>query len=240
MYINSKSNDRIKDIKKLYEKKYRDLENKFIIEGYHLVEEAYNNKQLELVITSNEEQYKDIETINTTDEIIKYIVDLPSPQNIIGVCKKLDEKELGNKILILDNIQDPGNLGTLIRSSVAFEIDTIILSDDTVDLYNPKVIRSTQGMIFKINIIRCNLDNKLQELKQDGYYLYGTKMENGNNIKDINIKDKYCIILGNEGNGINKKYIDECNELVYIKMNSNCESLNVAVAGSIVLYELSR
>ena len=155
MNIDSKQNKTIKETKKLYDKKYRDLNNKFIVEGKHLVDEAYKAGVLEYIITSGDYDL-DVKTFTTTDEIIKYMTNLPSPQNIIGVCKKNEKQNIGDKILILDQVQDPGNLGTLIRSSVAFDIDTIVLSDNSVDLYNPKVIRSTQGMLFNINIIKTN------------------------------------------------------------------------------------
>ena len=172
--------------------------------------------------------------------VMKYISELDSVPKIIGICKKMNEKELGNKILVLDEIQDPGNLGTIIRSGVAFNVDTIVLSKNSVDVYNPKVIRATQGMIFNINIIIRDLESFIPELKNNGYKIYGTRVDNGKNIKNIEKIEKTCIIMGNEGNGVSKSILDMCDEYIYIDMNASCESLNVAVATSIILYELDK
>jgi len=139
---------------------------------------------------------------------------------------------------MLDDIQDPGNLGAIIRSAVAFNIDTIILSNNTVDLYNSKVIRSTQGMMFKLNIIRTDLKEMIKELKEKNYHILATNVTNGKNIKELEKTEKLCIIMGNEGNGVSQELLNMSDEYIYIKMNEECESLNVAVATSIILYEL--
>ena len=171
-------------------------------------------------------------------DIMKKISNLDSPPKVIGICKLLEEKEIGDRVLILDGIQDPGNLGTIIRSAVAFNIDTIILSNDTVDMYNSKVIRSTQGMLFYINIIRTDLMEVLPELKKNNYTIYTTNVTNGIDIKKCEKQNKFALIVGNEGNGVSKKVSDYADYTIYIKTNNNVESLNVAVATSILLYEL--
>ena len=140
---------------------------------------------------------------------------------------------------MLDEIQDPGNLGTIIRSSVAFNIDTIILSKTCVDLYNSKVIRSTQGMLFHINIIISDLKEIVMNLKKENYQILSTKVDGGKNIKEFKTSDKLAIIMGNEGNGVSAEIMNLSDNFVYIDMNKNCESLNVAVATSIILYELN-
>lgn len=239
MYIESLSNKKIKELNKLKTKKYRDQENLFLVEGYHLVSEAYNAGILKevLVLKYNEVSF-DCNIIYTTEEILKYLSDVDTPQNIIGVCKKIDNNKIGKKIVILDDIQDPGNLGTIIRSSVAFNFDTIILSNNSVDLYNPKVIRSTQGMLFKVNIIRCDLSEIIPNLKKDGYRVLATKVTDGKDVKTLEKLEKLCIIMGNEGNGVSDKILSLADDFIYIKMNDACESLNVGVATSILLYEL--
>ena len=138
---------------------------------------------------------------------------------------------------MLDGIQDPGNLGTIIRSAVAFNFDTVVLSRNTVDLYNPKVIRSTKGMLFNMNIIVRELDSFINEL--DGYIIYGTDVINGNNIRDIDVADKLGIVIGNEGRGISSNVKDLCDKFIYIDMNNDCESLNASVAASILMYEVN-
>lgn len=239
MIITSLENKEIKRITKLKNKKYRDEVQEFIVEGEHLVEEAYKNRILKKVILLVDEKIDiDVEKIYVTYEIIKKISNLDSPPKVIGICKLLEEKEIGNKILILDGIQDPGNLGTIIRSAVAFNIDTIILSDDTVDMYNSKVVRSTQGMLFHINIIRKNLMNILPRLKNNNYTLYTTNVTNGTDIKKCEKTNKFALIVGNEGNGVSKEVADYADYSIYIKTNNSVESLNVAVATSILLYEL--
>ena len=239
MYIESLSNKKIKELNKLKTKKYRDLEGLFLVEGYHLVTEAYNAGILkEVLVLKDSEVSFDCNIIYTTEEILKYLSDVDTPQFIIGVCKKIDNNKIGNKVVILDDIQDPGNLGTIIRSSVAFNFDTIILSNNSVDLYNPKVIRSTQGMMFKINIIRCEIENIIPELKGKGYKVLSTKVTGGKDVKTLEKLEKLCIIMGNEGNGVRDSILSLSDDFIYIKMSSACESLNVGVATSIILYEL--
>ena len=141
---------------------------------------------------------------------------------------------------MLDNIQDPGNLGTIIRSSVAFNIDTLVLGSGCVDLYNPKVIRATQGLLFHQNIIERNLEELITELKKENYVILGTDVTNGKELKTLPKYDKYALIMGNEGHGIDPRINSLCDESIYIEMNNNCESLNVAVACSIILYQLNK
>lgn len=241
MLYTSTENKKIKYIKKLGRKKYRDEYNEFLIEGEHLVLEAYKKGILkELILEQGVDFNIDIDKSYVTSNVLKYISDLDTPPKIIGICSKLKEKEIGNKVLILDDIQDPGNLGTIIRSSVAFNIDTIVLSKSSVDLYNSKVLRATQGMLFNINIVQKDLIELIQELKQNNYKIYGTKVNGGKSLKNVEKSQKFAIIMGNEGNGVKEDILDLCSDYIYIDMNESCESLNVAVAASIILYELNK
>ena len=241
MIYTSVSNEHIKDIKKLNKKKYRDLNNKFIVEGEHLVLEALKNNLIEEVLVLEGNNYNfDVKTNYVTLNVLKYITELDNPAKIIGICKKKNDIIKGNKILILDEIQDPGNLGTIIRSSVAFDIDTIILSRTGVDLYNSKVIRATQGMIFNINIVTGNLKEEVKKLKENNYKILTTRVDNFKLVSTIEKNNKFAIIIGNEGQGVSKELQDLSDEFIYIKMNKKCESLNAGVAASIILYELSR
>ena len=239
MIITSLNNPTIKEISKLKNKKYRDLTNTYLVEGNHLVEEAYKNNLLTKIILLEDTICNyDIEKIYITKEVMKKLTELDTPNKIIGIVKKNTPLPIGNKILILDNIQDPGNLGTIIRSSVAFDIDTIVLSPNTVDIYNPKVIRSTQGMIFYTNIITLELKEFINEIKTKNYTIFGTNVRNGKNIKEITLPEKFALVLGNEGQGVSKEIESLCDDNIYIKMSSKCESLNVSVATSILLYEV--
>ena len=239
MIITSLNNPTIKEISKLKNKKYRDLTNTYLVEGDHLVEEAYKNNLLTKIILLEDTICNyDIEKLYVTKEVMKKLTELDTPNKIIGIVKKNTPLPIGNKILILDNIQDPGNLGTIIRSSVAFDIDTIVLSPNTVDIYNPKVIRSTQGMIFYTNIITLELKEFINEIKTKNYTIFGTNVRNGKNIKEITLPEKFALVLGNEGQGVSKEIESLCDDNIYIKMSSKCESLNVSVATSILLYEV--
>lgn len=240
MLITSLNNEHIKEILKLKEKKYRDLSNTFLIEGRHLVLEAHREKKIvELILEQDELFPLDTNTLYVSSNVMKKLSDLSTPSNVMAVVEKLDEKPIGEKILILDNVQDPGNLGTIIRSAVAFNFDTIVLSPKTVDLYNPKVVRSTQGMMFHTNIIIREPVNFINELKSEGYKIVGTKVTNGVDVRDSKTYSHFALIIGNEGKGMSEELSELCDEYLYIKMNDQCESLNAAVAASILMYEIS-
>lgn len=242
MLYTSTQNEKIKNLRKLNNKKFRDENSLFLIEGEHLVLEAYKNGYLkELLLEENTSLSINVPTSYLTRNVMKFISELDNPSNIMGVCTKLvEQEELENKILVLDNVQDPGNLGTIIRSAVAFNIDTIILSDDTVDLYNSKVIRASQGMIFKINIVRKSLLEVIPNLKKQGYRIYATNVKNGKSLKNVEKVSKFAIIMGNEGLGVKESISSLADDFLYIDMAKECESLNVAVAASIILYELDK
>jgi TrmH family RNA methyltransferase len=242
--ITSLDNDRIKGYLKLKDRKYRKKTNTFIVEGRHLVLEAYKaGKIIELILEKDEVLPLDLPIVYVTNEIINRISEMENPSTIMALCK-MDEKEeiIGERILMLDGIQDPGNLGTIIRSSLAFNVDTIVLSPECVDLYNPKVIRSTQGMIFGINIIRKELETVIEELKQKEIPVYGTNVEYGEDVTCLKEKDKssYGLVMGHEGQGVRREILDMCDKFLFIDMNDKVESLNVAVATSILLYELNK
>lgn len=241
MLYTSTDNKKIKEIKKLNQKKYRDISNTFLIESEHLIEEAYKNGYLlELLLEENSNYKLDVKTSYLSKNVIKYITELETPTNILGICSKIKEKEIGNKVLILDEIRDPGNLGTIIRSAVAFNIDTVVLGENAVDLYNSKVVRASEGMLFNINIVKRDIKTLIEELKNKDYKILGTKVNGGKSLKSIEKSEKICIIMGNEGKGVNEDILSLCDEYIYIDMSKRCESLNVGVATSIILYELSR
>ena len=239
MLITSFNNEHIKYLMKLKERKYRNRENKFLIEGEHLVLEAYKAGLLEELILEKDVLFPiDVATTYVTYDIITKLSDTITPSSIMGVVKKKKELSVGNKIIILDDIQDPGNLGTIIRSALAFNFDTVVLSPNTVDLYNSKVIRSTQGMIFHINVIVCELSDLLLRLKEDGYKIIGTKVTSGGDVKMSKTYSHFALIIGNESRGMDENLEKFCDENLYIRMNDACESLNAAVAASILMYEL--
>lgn len=244
--ITSLENKKIKYINKLKNKKFRDEEGIFVIETKHLVEEAYKSgflTELYLIDTNIESNILEDDKINKyqiTKEIMNKISFLESPSNFLGLVKKLPTLNYGNRLIILDNIQDPGNLGTIIRSAVAFNLDTLILSNDCVDLYNDKTIRSSEGMLFKLNILRKDLNTFLTELKNNNYTIYGTDVINGNIVGEIKFPKKYAIIIGNEGKGLKSTLKNLVDQNIYIPMSPNAESLNAGIAASIIMYEMSK
>ena len=168
MLITSVHNEHIKELVKLKEKKYRDESNAFLVETKHLALEAYKAGLLkELILEQNEIFPLDVETLYVSKEILKKLSSTVTPSNVMAVVeKRKQEEKYGEKVLILDRIQDPGNLGTIIRSAVAFNIDTIVCSPDTVDFYNPKVVRASQGMLFHIPIFVENTNKLIIKLKK--------------------------------------------------------------------------
>ena len=242
MLYTSTSNSKIKDLKKLQLKKYREQTKTFLVEGEHLVEEAYKAGYLkELFLLEGMETELNVPTSYLTREVLHFLTEVEAPQPVLGVCRRKENQlELGNHILVLDGIQDPGNLGTIIRSAVAFHVDEIVLGNGTVDPFNAKVIRSSQGMIFKTAFLEEDLMAFLPKLKEREYAILGTSVIDGKDVRNIEKMEKFAIIMGNEGNGMQRELYPLCDSFLYIKMNEECESLNVGVATSIILYELDK
>ncbi len=235
--IESLTNAKIKHALKLKQKKYRNEFHEFLVDGNHLVEEAYKTGNLQTVYSTDQSRFKDIETFQVTETIMKRLSELGTDQGIVGVCQKPKSKELSDNILILDHIQDPGNMGTLIRTAAAFGFDTII-SEHSVDYYNEKVIRSSQGGVFHVDIREENI---LDFIKQHPEYTYyGTEVSNGHDIGSHPFKEaKRAIVLGNEGNGVRDEVKQAVNINITIPMAST-ESLNVGIAGGILMFEAYR
>lgn len=233
MLITSLDNPKIKYLAKLNQSKFRRAEGKFIVEGKHLVEEAKRqNVLVEAYSTIEKDGY-----IQITPQIMKKITNTDTLVTEIGLCQMLKKNELSDKILLLDGVQDPGNMGALMRSAKAFGFETIILGDGSVDIYNDKVIRSSQGAIFKLNFIQENIAKFIIDHKD--YQFYGTDVVNGISIDEVENKGKLGIVLGNEGNGIKEETKAQLKKNIYIPMEDT-ESLNVSVAGGILMYELRK
>ncbi len=248
--ITSTSNETIKYFISLNDKKTRMNAKRFIVEGYHLVNEASKTNLLEAIISTDEKELKKINNVRrylVNDAIINKIATTKNPQNILGIVKMLDHnitnllpiiKGNKTKLIMLDDVNDPGNLGTIIRTAAGLGYDGIIMSPNTVDLYNEKVIRSTQGVMFKIPIIKANLQEVIKLLKKEKVFCIGTALTNAKDVKHITKKDKFAICLGNEAKGISKEVLDNMDENVRIAMNNDVESLNVSIAAGIIMYEI--
>ena len=255
--ITSKDNDLIKNIKKLKEKKYRDLENKFIVEGIKMVQEAIkeNAKVNKIVVcedcindgTLEKELLYEIakqDCIYVTEKVFQTITDVETPQGILAVIEKENSEDRisydEDIIVTLDGIQDPGNLGTILRTLDSVNLKQIVLSEKTVDAYSPKVVRSTMGAIYRVNIIKSkNIIETLKNMKKHKYEIVATSLQTDKTIYDVDYKNK-VIVIGNEANGVSKEVLELSNEKVKIPMSGQTESLNAAVATGVILYEYVR
>ena len=235
--IDSVNNEKVKYFKRLRDKKYILEEKKYIVESEHLVEEAYKSGLLLEVITSKSNVNYDIKTTLVSEKVLKSISLLPSVPNIMGVVKYKEGNEIvGNKIVLLDNVQDPGNVGTIIRSALAFNVDTVILSNDSVNLFNDKMIRSSEGTIFKMNVIKMDLRSAIEKIHSLGIKVYYADMNGTIDLDNAKIND-YALVLGSEGKGISDYIKELSDESINIPMNNLCESLNVSVTGGIIMYK---
>lgn len=255
--IASKDNEFIKHIKKLKDKKYRDLNNEYMIEGIKLVKEAIQEKaEIKQIIICEECDNTEIIPKELTYEIAKYeciyvtkqifnsITEVKNPQGILAVVSK-ENTENGidysqDIIVALDDLQDPGNLGTILRTVDSIGLTQILVSKGTADCFNPKVVRSTMGAIFRVKIIECeDLKNTLKEMKNHHFKIMVTSLQTNNSIYDVDYNKK-VIVVGNEANGVEKEIQDMADEKVKIPMLGKTESLNASVATGIVLYEYVR
>jgi len=244
-FISSSKNQRIKDIKKLNETKYRNKTNKFLVEGKKCVEEALKIDGLciELLLLEDEiDIYFDLvqKTPNVTyvsNEILSYLTSTVTPQNIICVCNK--EKLAINKekgfIIALDGISDPGNLGAIIRTADAVDASEVVLLNDCVDFLNPKVIRASMGSVFHLPIRKAD-KTALASLKENDYKILGADIRG---TEDFSFNsDAICLIIGNEAHGISDELINQLDQRIRIPIYGKAESLNAAVAASILMYKV--
>ena len=242
MVITSLDNKKIKEVVKLRQKKYRDIENRFIIETLNIIKEAYNmGYLLELYVlegTTLKDNF-DVPINYVSKNVFNKISSLENSY-ILGVCKKKVSVLEGKRYVLLDNIQDPGNLGTIIRSCVGFDVDTLVLGDTCVDLYNDKVLRASEGNIFKLNIVRMDLKDVIKTLKEKDIIIYGTDVNDGENIDKVENNSSFALVMGNEGKGVSNDIKALVDKNLYIKTSKNLESLNVGVATGIILYELDK
>ena len=255
--ITSKDNEAIKNIRKLKEKKYRDIENRFMIEGIKLVDEAITeNANIKQIVVceeciedgtiSKELLYKiaKFDCIYVTEKVFNLLTDVKTPQGILAI---LEKKSVNEKIdysqdiiLALDNIQDPGNLGTILRTIDSAGLNQVIVSKNSADSYNPKVVRSTMGAIFRVNIIEVDhLAETLKKIQENNFEVVVTALDTNNSIYDIEYKNK-VIVIGNEANGVSTEVQQLADKKVKIPMLGKTESLNASVAASIMIYEYVR
>lgn len=257
MLITSKDNDTIKFLKKLKDKKYRDQENAYIIEGAKLIKEAIQeNIKIKMVILCDgcsaenaidsdlKYEIAKYECICVSEKIFLGLTNVVNPQGILAVVEKnnntneIDYND--NLFLILDDLQDPGNMGTILRTADSINLKQIIVSKGSADVYNPKVVRSTMGAIFRIKVIESDdLSKTIKEMKKHKIKVAATSLQTDKSIYDINY-EKTAIVIGNEANGVSDKVLETVDKKIKIPMAGKTESLNASVATAIVLYEAVR
>ena len=250
--IESKNNNLFKEIKKLKEKKHRIKSNKYLIEGLRFVEEAIKSKvSIDSIIFTESFKEKNpdlflkinenIKLIQMNETLLKQLCSTENPQGIVGVIN-MQNKELksGELVVLVDKVQDPGNMGTIIRTAHAAGAAGIVMTKGTVDIYNDKTLRSTMGSIFYIPIVEDDSLDFVKLLKKEGYKLVVSSLQGKNNFFEENLQGKVMIAVGNEGNGVSDEVYDIADIKVKIPMPGEAESLNVAVATSIMIYEKIR
>lgn len=239
MIIKSESNEKYKYLNKLKKKKYRKKFNSFIVESIKIVEQIPDDFECEFVFVNEDmKDYKtDFKKIVFSNKLFDKLSLLENPEGVSALLKIKKEKAISSdRILLLDHMQDPGNLGTIIRSAEAFSFKDIILVNNCVDLYNEKTIRASMGSIFRLNFIELNIDD-LENFKD--YKLILADM-NGKSVDYYKSCDKIILAIGNEANGISKSLKDLSNDFVSIKMDGKIESLNAAIAASILMNNFSQ
>lgn len=250
--ITSLQNAAVKETKKLLQSKYREQTGNYLVEGEHLVQEALKEDQqfkkmfvTEKFISSHDtselfEASKDIFLVS--DPVMKAISSLPTPQGIVGVLQQEEKKlsfPLAGPLLVLDRVQDPGNVGTMIRTADSAGYGGVVLGEGCADIYSGKVQRSLQGSHFHLPVVRKNLQNFLPFLKEKGVQLLGTALDGKAVIYTEFIPEKnFALIMGNEGQGVSEQFLQLTDTNLYIPIEGKAESLNVAVAAGILMYGL--
>ena len=255
--ITSKENSVIKHIVKLKEKKYRKEFGEYVVEGAKIVKEAIeekaeikyiiideNAKSNDLIEKHLKQYLENIDYIQVPNNIFKIISDVEQPQGVLAVIgknnKNNDVDYSSDLILALDDIQDPGNLGTIIRTADSVGLKQILISKGTADPYNSKVIRSTMGAIFRVNIIECDdLVKILKDVKENNFNIMVTSLQANKSIYELDLKQN-VVVIGNEAKGVSKEIIDLADNKVIIPMLGKTESLNASIATGVILYEYVR
>ena len=246
--IESTQNALVKHWKKLVTtRKEREKSGEFIVEGFHLVEEALKNKEqvIQLIVCDGVDlpllwPIDDVMMVQVNDVVAKELAETENSQRVFAHCKQKEVTEIEmaawRKILLIDAVQDPGNIGTMIRTADAAGIDAVVLGKGSADAFNPKTLRSAQGSHFHIPIVRGELLEWVENLQEDGIPVYGTSLENAVSYKEVQSTEAFALIVGNEGSGISPQLLAKTNQNIIIPILGQAESLNVAVATGILLY----
>lgn len=237
-FLSSKDNKKIKETLSYQDGK----DDFFLVEGFHMVEMALENASAVRIFSLKEYPHGDVEFYLTNEAIIKRLSSSKTPEGIVALCKKKKgEKPFSDVIVYLDELQDPGNVGTILRTCLAFGYQDVFLSKGCASAYSSKALSSSQGAIFKLNIKEGNLspEEDILSLKEKGYKILATDLKSSYPLKELSIEKPYALVLGNEGKGVNPKILSLADKKVRIEMDG-IDSLNVGIAAGILLYELKK
>lgn len=243
MEITSKTNIKVKQWMKYHQKKYRDQDKKFIIEGEHLIEEALNASVLDILLVRKgvESPFFNVKEIfEVSDDVMDKLSTNISKVDFIGICHYIENNiDQYDHVLLLDDVQDPGNMGTIIRTAYSFGYQVIFVSKNCVDIYNDKSIRSTQGALFHIPVVQVDLKDQITELQSQKFAVIGTSLQNAKALREVQIPEKCALLFGNEGQGVHPELMTLCDTNICIEMHA-FESLNVAIAAGICMYQFAK
>lgn len=236
--IKSRQNELIKEVVKLDNPTYRKEVGLFKVEGFHMLEMAVEAKVVKQVFSLKKIDNLDeiVPQYIVSKEVLEKISSTKSPQGVVAVCKLLPQNKIkSNKVLYLDGVSDPGNLGTILRTALAFDFCDVVLSKNCCSIYNEKTLQASQGAIFNLNIVS---DKNLSDLKKEKYQIIVTEIKGSISLEKVQKKDKFVLVLGNEAHGVSKETLELADYRVRIDIK-NIESLNVAIAGAIAMYFLN-
>lgn len=244
--ITSVHNELITKVSKLKQKKYREKEGLFIAEGVKNVNDSLKYQDAKMIFALSSELIEkevDCPVYVVTEKVMKEISDTVTPQGLTAVFEIKEFSYLTNdKIIVLNGVSDPGNVGTILRTACAFGFNTVISDENTADIYSPKVVRSAMSSIFSLNILRTkSLSDDIKSFKEKGYTFYVSYLGDGTkNIEDVSFCEKTMLAVGSEARGVEGNILSLADVSYVIPMNKNIESLNVGVAAAISMFEASK
>ncbi len=253
--ITSIKNDKIKELRKLYQKKYRKSKSQFILEGLRLIRGAYKSgadlEQIFLTRSYYQKHKTESFIINNENELvyvsrglIEEVADTDNPQEIIAVVNEpktsLDEVLDKQYILVMDRIQDPGNMGTIFRTAPAAGFQSIIITKGSVDVFNLKVLRSSVGAIYSLPFVKdIELNELTESLKEEDRSIYAADLNTDNYYNELTYESPLALIIGNEAGGIRPEILDLADQKIKIPLKANIESLNAGVAAGVIMFEIA-
>lgn len=255
-HIMSINNPQVKSWRKLKNKKERNKKNTYLIEGFHLIEEAmtHESESIKKIILRDDvleeteikkilQEFDERKLVIVTKEIADGLAETETSQGIFAVMAIPEQKEkdpIHGPFLLLDALQDPGNVGTMIRTADAAGFQAVILGKGTVDLYNDKTLRAAQGSHFHLDVYEADLIDFIEAFKKQGFPVFGTGLnQEAKSYKEVQVDQAFSLVVGNEGAGISDEVMELVDQNIYIPMKGQTESLNVAIASSILMFYLN-